>query len=302
MALVVEKSGLSPNFLNPRLVYTGTGNEIQALGTINSPKLMIATAISANGQLNQDKVYFRKVDGTLQVLNLVKHYHDSDTDDSGGLLEEIYYRNVAQTINIQNWGAMLMASQIDTVGVNASVFSDFNNPQWTGGKVALSTGEYANNVANIRTGGISHDWGRKSKMNIVCQIAGNVNLVVRAGINAEPMTQVNDTYKKVGMEFCDSTGVNWNVFSSNGVRSLLTTTFPGSSIKQGYQIAHNPSQNTRLQSGASSFVSKTTDCPGTGPSDNSRLIGCGIKTADNSSKVMYVWGMTFVGWPQDMYY
>lgn len=302
MSLVVEKSGLSPNFLNPRLVYTGTGDQIKALGTVNTPKVMLATATSADATVGQDKVYFRKVDNTLQVLNLTKHYHDTDLDDSGGLLQESLYRNLAQTINIQQWGAMLLASHINIVGTNAAVTADFDNGSIPGGHIDVHTGEFANNVANVRTGGVSHDWSKKSKMNIVCQVAGSVNIVCRAGINAEPLTQVNDVAKKAGMEFCDSTGVNWNIFSSNGVRSLLTTTFPGATTKQGYQIIHTPATNTRLQAGASSFTVKSSDCPGTGAGDSARTIGCGLKTADATTKDLYVWGMTFAATPLDIYY
>lgn len=302
MSLVTERSGLSPNFLNPRLLYTATGDQILALGVSNTPKLMLATANSTNGLVGIDKVYFRKNDNTLQVLNLVKHYHDTDTDDAGGLQQEQLYRNLAQTIQIQQWGAMLLASHINIVGTNSAVTADFDNATVAGGKVNLNTGEFANNLANIRTGGVSHDWSKKSKMNIVCQVSGSVNLVVRAGICAEPLISVNDVNKKVGMEFCDSTGVNWNIFSSNGVRSLLSTTYPGSTTKQGYQIAHTPATNTRLQTGASSFVTKSSDCPGTGASDNGRLIGCGIKTAEPVTKNLYVWGMTFAGSPIDLYY
>jgi hypothetical protein len=302
MSLVTERSGLSPTFLNPRLVYTATGDQILALGVSNTPKLMLANANSTNGVIGIDKVYFRKNDNTLQVLNLVKHYHDADTDDAGGLLQESLYRNVATTINIQQWGAMLLASHVNIVGTNAKVSGDFDNGTVVGGKVAITTGEFANNVANIRTGGVSHDWSKKSKFNIVCQVAGSTNLVVRAGINAEPMTAVNDAGKKAGMEFCDSTGPYWNIFSSNGVRSILASTFTGATTKQGYQIVHTPATNTRLQAGASSYLIKSNDCPGTGASDNARLIGCGIKTTDTVTKTLYVWGMTFVGTPIDLYY
>jgi hypothetical protein len=298
--LVVGKTGISPSLLNAKGLFKGTGAEIAALSTSTQVSLAYCTQ-TLSGFL-QDHYYFRRVDNTWEVLNLSKHDHAQDDDDSGGLFSTMLYNNMHLYYRKQYSGFFGNEMVIDLANTGGpGVFSLFQDGS---GATQLVTGNLATTYTNVRNGGRRHDWAKRSRFDIKCRVDTATQVVARAGTGMETLALGNDVNPKYGIEFCDSTGANWQIVSASGsTRSLFNTTLPGSTAGPLlYKLEHTPgvpgTGQVRLTLGLSStpFFVKTSDPPpATGGSDPVRTVDVGIKTQDTNIKKFIVWFMGFEG-------
>ena len=302
MPLITGKTGLSPSLLNQIGLFVGTGSDIAGLGTGSNVKLAYCTT-SGSGFI-AEHYYFRKQDNSWQVLNLTKHYHDQDDDDSGGLYSQIRYNNRHQYYAVELQGSF--TGQVFQE-ISGSGGASVNVP--SGDYVTLSTGTTVTNYANIKTGGRRHEWDLPSRFDIKCRTNASTQLVARAGVNMESLIGGNDVISKYGMEFCDSTGANWQVVSASGsVRSIQASSAVGATgTAIMYRLEHTPGGagvgqvKFTVGFGASPFTVKTSDPPhsagGADYSQPANTVTAGIKTSDTNNKEFYIWGMWFEGIP-----
>lgn len=300
MPLITNKTGLSPALLNALGIFQGTGADIAALGVGSNVKVAYCSA-SSSGFL-ADHIYFRRLDNTWQVLNLTKHDHAQDDDDSGGLYKNIRYNNrhLYYSIELQGTFDQQVYQELSS---NALIYPG------DGAHVTVQTGSTATNYANIKTGGRRHNWDYPSRFDIKCRTGSGSQLVARAGCHMESLIGGNDVISKYGIEFCDSTGSNWQIVSASGtVRSIQTTTYPGfTSNSIIYSLEHTPGGvgvgQVKLTTGLnpSPFVVKTSDPPhsmgGADYLQAQNTVSAGIKTNDGNNKQFFIFGIWFEGVP-----
>jgi hypothetical protein len=299
MPIIASKTGISPSILNAGFVFAGTGAEIAALGSTAGPQIARCTA-SGSG-FTADRVYFRLVGGTWNVLNQAKHTHDQADDDSGGLLSDILYANTNNVYRQEKWGWFGNVMLNEYTGTGAGCFADLAT-----GSTKLSTGTENTSYANSRTGGRRHDWAQFSRVDLRIRADSGTNVIARAGVNMDTLSGSNTSAACYGIEFCTSTGVNWQLVSSDGTtRSITGSTAPGTTAAaQYYKIEHIPGAPgtgaVKLTTGmsASPFWTKTTNPPpASGGSDAAKTVSMGIKTTDTTQKNLYVWGFCFTSVP-----
>ena len=300
MPLITAKMGISPSVLNKGFIFVDTGENIAALGPTAGPVVAVCTV--SGSTFLADHVYFRKVGGTWQVLNLSKHDHGEDDDDSGGLYSNILYANSNLYYQIRYGGPFYPMMYNQVQGSGASVGLDE-----AVGITLLKTGAIATSNANSKTGWMGHDWGRPSRFDIKLRVDSSTQVIARAGVNVEALGEGNSTGSKYGIEFCDSTGPNWQIASADSTtRSLLGTTAPGSTAgEQNYRLEHIPGaagvgavKLTVGLTGTSPFWMKTSNPPqASGNSDPTKTVSFGIKTQDTNVKNMQVYGFCFIGIP-----
>ena len=298
MPLVAGKTGLSPSLLNKGFIFEGTGAEIAALGS--STGVQVARCTISGSGFAADEVYFRKVDGTWLPLNQIRHTHDQNDDDSGGLFSNILYANTNNVYRQEQWGWFGNVMLNEFTGSGAGIFADI-----TTGSTKLSTANIATSYVNMKKSGRKHDWASPSRVDYRLRVDSSTQIITRAGVCSDSLSGSNTSTAQYGIEFCDSTGINWQICSASGsVRSIMGTTAPGStSAAQYYRIEHFPGSggSIKLTTGMSTspFWVKTSDPPpATGASrGDSNTLSMGVKTSDTTVKNLYVWGFTFVSTP-----
>lgn len=298
MSLITGKTGYSPAVANRGFVFEGTGADIAALGT--STGVQIARCTVSGSGFTADKVYFRKVDGTWEVLNMTQHTHDQNDQDSGGLLSDILYANTNLVYTQQKWGWIGNTMFNEFAGTGAGVFSDIAT-----GSTKLATGAVNTSYVNMITSGRKHDWASPSRLDIRFRVDSSTSIIARAGVCVDSLSGSNSSAVQYGIEGCDSSGVNIQLVSSDGTtRSVQGTTAPlSTTAAQYYRIEHIPGSpsSVKLTTGMSTspfWIKTTNPIPATGASrGNVNTVSMGVKTQDTTVKNMYVWGFTFVSVP-----
>jgi hypothetical protein len=283
---------------NATMVMTGTGAQIAAIPT--SQQIPFFKCLDNSGGLNMDEVYFKSASG-LQLINFRrKHLHNFDTDIAGGLMLNQFIYN-PRIIVFGEKGFNTASDFMYTWTGNAVLTEFFNNSigrayslfsSWNG-----VTGDYLNVTAIL--GGINIGFAQMLLGIIKMVLDFQTNQIVRIGFGMEEVQNTVDSTRKMGIEMCPSTGINWQGVTANGItRTVSATSMPVSTYPtyKNYRMFFNPS-NATIKISNSDGVLKviTSTVPSGGQIDSIRTWRMGIQTTNSQVKNIYVGNVKFIG-------
>lgn len=266
-------------------------SEVQTAG-------QIYFAMANNGSFLANDCVIRTADNTgYAYLTQGKHYHDSDTPAAGGLLSDMFSKNIKQLytytrpLGFMTTDVMVMASGGTAVDDHAT------------GSIIMNTGITANNYVNMHLMGIQMSLKKYSIAKTSLKYTGNTtNQFARWGINLEPMSLTNDNTPKYGIETCAASNGDWNLVSADGTnrttQDTLFPTVPATNPQHSDTIENNAGISINFYYDTNAVVSKSTNLPPTAsaaPAPFNNVVNYGLKTTDVNAKVMYVIGLSVVG-------
>lgn len=298
----VGEDNISAARMNAKTVWIGTGTQLAALSPTFAGQIAVSTT-TASG-FTGDTAYFRNAaNDTWLFLSMSKHTHSTDTHLSGGLYTDIRYANFldAYTLDYKN------AKKEDFHSILGGSGTVTNDVSSSSGKVIIDTGIVANDYAQIVDYGVKFGFGRKSRFAVKMGLNGETNLITRIGIAGEDINGANTTTRKYGIEGCDSTGINWVMFSANGTtRSGTVTTNTGlnsgfDTTGQNYRLDHTPNVDIKFYAngtncGANCTISAAGGfIPNDGDTGSDYVLRLGVKTTNTTGKKIALWGCQLEG-------
>lgn len=255
-------------------------------------------AMANNGSFLVNDVVARTADNTGYVyLTQGKHYHDSDTNAAGGLLSDIFAKNIKQFYSyVRPLG--LSTNDFMVMAMNGTATYDHATAA-----IILDTLLTANNYVNMHLMGIKMSLKKYSIAKTSLKFTGaTTNQFVRWGVNLEPMNLTNDNTEKYGIESCAAANGDWNLVTADGTnRTAQDTLFaliPTTNPQHSDTIENNAGVSVNFYYDTNAVVSKNTNLPSTitaAPAPANNVINYGIKTADTVGKQLYVIGLSVVG-------
>lgn len=279
--------------MNQKTKFVGTGTEIAALTSGQTwPGMSIFCTLTGSG-FNENVAYTRNKDNTAFMEDNPIHRHDTNFPASGGWESDIGFANVQFTVRKLFFRKSEWYSEVSGAGTVADTFS--GNELF----VDLDTGTTANGWAQIRNSGIRVNVNRKTHLRATVDISSSSNVIGRWGVAVEPIADTNTGAKKIGIEFCDSTGSNLQILSADGTtRSVLDSGKATDTIGwQAHALHHDPNVPTLdFYYSTDAKVSKTTNLPITGVIDDfNKFLIFAIKTTSTVTKEMAINAVSFSG-------
>lgn len=257
------------------------------------PGQLFFNLINNSGFLANSMVARNAANNGWVLITQGKHYHDADTDESGGDFVTIFARSITRAV-IYNQQIGLSPSDFVQTGSGGST-----SMNGTTGAMHLATSTSSNNWRNSRLTGVRPGFAFPMFVQTKMQFVGNVtNFFVRHGINMESMDATNDETRKFGIESCVATNSNWFIISAdNTTRSQSDSSKPvlGGGSVQSYRLQNNPGVSIAFTYATDSAVLKTTNLPTTSAPPQNNIVTYGVKTTDANEKVLRVWGLAFIG-------
>jgi hypothetical protein len=276
---------------NATMVMSGTGLQISQVPV--TQQIPVFRCLDNSGGLNIDELYFKSASG-LNLINVRrKQLHNFDTDIAGGLMLNQFIYNPRliifgekgfNTIDdfIYTWSgnATIQDSFNASVGRFLTMFSPFNGV----------SGDYLN--LNVMMGGIGAGFSERILGMIKMVLDFQTNQIVRMGFGMEEVQNTVDPTRKMGLEMCPSTGINWQGITGNGVsRTVTATSMPVSTYPthQWYRMFFNPSNaSIKFTNSAGTLKLVTSTIPSGGQIEPIRNWRMGIQTTNSQPKNMYV--------------
>lgn len=264
-----------------------------------SMKIPYFRVLSDGGGLKKDENYFRSAD-ELSLINFRrKHKHSTNTDEEGGLYHDILVNNLRvlqfgwhQPFNkLDDWVVTKSGAAALTELTNATVgrYQQLNST-WSG-----SAGEYINcRVYSNHPTGFSEMMLAIAKV----QMEYNANLVARMGFGMEEVNATIDTLRKVGIEGCNGTGVNWQAVTGSGDARTATPTTMDMAPSQAFRalrIFYNPyTAEVKISNSDGGYKLVTSTVPSGGQIDPQRCWNHGIVTTNSTVKKMWTAHVAFI--------
>jgi hypothetical protein len=297
----LNTSNCSVAKMNAKSVNVLDSSEVSAYSTV-APGALVSVLSSGSGY-EQDTVVVRNAAGTgYYYLSGEKHYHDSDTRKAGGLLSDIYAKNIAQAYICHYLNPTVEQFSRDNSG------SGVTTNDLATGACLLDSGISANGTASCRVSGITMDYGKYSIVQLKARYVGNVTAnFARFGVDMEPLSQTNqNTNPKYGIEGCAATSGNWYIVSANGdgVAGHRTQQDGAASLAPANPVSYKlqliPGQSIRFIESTESFIDKTDFLPDpTKTTSANNVVQLGVKTTDTNRKQLYVYGVALFGSVKD---
>lgn len=291
--------------MNSKTIWKGTGSQLASLSPLYPGQ--IAVSFDATGGFSADAVYYRSADNQSWLpLSMSKHLHDTDFDESGGLFSNIVQANIYDTF----WINLLHPQTADFFS-DSSGGTVTDSPTATSGKVRIETGVIANNYVHACKYGIKLSFLYKSRFSVKMGLDQGTALVTRVSVCGESTNGANDNKRKYGIEGCDSTGANWQLFSGNGTARTgsIDTGAPliagADSTGVNYRMDLTPNADVKfylngVNCGAN--CTKSTNVPSTSDSGLDYVIRIGSKTTNTVSKKIGLWGVSLAGRVSDVWF
>lgn len=297
----LNTSNCSVAKLNAKSVNILDSSEVAGYSTV-APGALVSVLSSGSG-FEQDTVVVRNAAGTgYYYLSGEKHYHDSDTRKAGGLLSDIFTKNIAQAYIVHYVNPTVEQFARDNSGSGTAT-----NDLVTGAAL-LDSGLTANGTASMRVSGVIMDYAKTSMVQLKARYVGNVTAnFARFGVDMEPLSQTNqNTNPKYGIEGCAATSGNWYIVSANGdgVAGHRTQQDGAASLAPAnpvsYKIQYLIGQSIRFTESTESFIDKTDFLPDiTKTTSSNNVVQLGVKTTDTARKQLYVYGVALFGSVKD---
>ena len=259
----------------------------------------VARCTETSGGLKRDQMYFRSTDMQSWINFRKRHFHNSYNDEDGGTLHDILLANP----KIVSFGNEPF-NHIDdfmtqaTAPSTASIVEDD-----TYGRTIYLNSEWNTEIqegipVNLSAKGLPLSFSDRMVAYASLWMAFNANQVARVGFGMELSQNTVDIQKKVGMEMCSSTGLNWQAVTANGlVRTVSATSInaaPSPNVLKTYQMIFDP-ETAQFYLSSSDGISKvmTSTIPSGGIIENTRLFRIGINTTNPTPKHMWVFKVKF---------
>lgn len=249
--------------------------------------------LANNGGFLKNSVVARNADNDGFVfLTQGRHYHDSDTEEAGGLFTEVFSRNITKAVIYNKQIGLSVGDFFQEGSGGSTAFSG------TIGAIVMATGTTPNNWRGQRLMGVRPFFGGYMLAQTKMQFTGNTtNQFARWGINMEPMDTTNDDTRKIGIESCALTNNNWFLISSDNItRSQQDSLKPllGGGSVQSYRLENRVGVSIDFTYASDSAVSKTTNLPITSAPPQNNVVNFGIKTTDSNENTLRIWGLVFI--------
>jgi len=276
---------------NAKTKYTGTGSQIAALGTTYPGQL--ASSTDNSGGFTQDLLIMRNTDNNawISAAGNKKHDHSADTDAAGGLLSDVFINNTEKFLYLNMISPVSdMFFQSNTGG---TITDDASSTNW---RVKLDTGSVASNYCQIDKGSVGLSWGSKIKLQVrVEEQTATTGLQSRIGINCERADTNVGTAKLLSFDFCDATGANYYLASSDGTTRTSVSTGQGFHGVHSIKFLYTPSTNVVGTIDNTTAITKTSNLPNSGAADHNKTFRAGIFTTNTTAKQLYIYGAVVVG-------
>ncbi|MDN5844789.1 MAG: hypothetical protein L0H53_00770 [Candidatus Nitrosocosmicus sp.] len=249
-----------------------------------------------NGSFLEDDAIFRSADNlSWKFLSMQKHTHDSDTHKSGGLLRDIFTKNLSNFLYFNKRMGM-SGSEFAYIVSSGNVTGALD---LTSGALKFDTSANANEYLTGVLMGIPLTFTKYSVAETDMQFTGNItNQFARFGINMESMNISNNSTAKYGIESCAATNGNWFVVSADGSsRTQQDSLKPllGGGSQKTYRIENIVGSSIDFTYSTDQAVSKATNLPTVGSTPKNNILSFGIKTTDTNSKQLFIWGLSMIG-------
>lgn len=228
-------SGLSPQRFNAKSRTAGTAEYILAASP-KFPGQQFRCILEGSEALQIDRTYSVSSDGdSLLPETGIKHYHNDDTDEAGGLFRDILF---------YNWGDFILINPImktDNFFTEVSNGAVFNNVQ-DGIQLVTNSGSGAYGNASIPGPNLS--FGAWSMSTIRGGFVSGTRMTLKWGLRMEQVNVDPGGLRRAGLEACDTVGTprNFNVVSADGNTWTSTPTLEpvAQSGSRGYRIFLEP--------------------------------------------------------------
>ena len=125
------------------------------------------------------------------------------------------------------------------------------------------------------------------------------NQIARIGFGMEEVQNTVDSTRKMGMEMCPSTGINWQGVTANGISRTVTATSMAASTYptyKNYRLFFNPTNaSIKISNNDGTLKLITSTIPSGGQIDAVRTWRMGIQTTNSQVKNLYVGNIKFIG-------
>ena len=291
---------------NATIVMSAKGSEIAAIPS--AQQIPVFRCIETSGGFTANELYVRTADN-LGVYNVRrKHTHSLDTDEEGGTLHNILINNPRITLFGQTPNNNIFDFNVTEIG--AAVFTYIQDEVYgrtlmlqSPWNVGSASGEYVN--ASIAGSPLGFD--EKMLGIITMYLAYNANQVARMGFGMEEAQNTIDPARKVGMEMCGGTGINWQAVTANGLTRTTSATSmnaaPVPNSFKAYRMFFNPSNVSFKITNQDGIVKvMTSTIPSGGYIDNPRLFRIGLNTTNTQTKNLWVLRLFFVAKNSEPYW
>lgn len=280
---------------NATAVISADGDVIAAFPP--SMKIPFFRCLSEGGGLKQDENYFRSAD-ELSLINFRrKHNHAENTDESGGTYHDILLNN----LRVLQFGWEKPFNAITDFIVTASASSTLTplSNSTAGYYHQLLTNAATDAYINARVYS-NHPAGFSEMMLAIAkiQMEYNSNLVARMGFGMEEVNATIDTTRKVGIEGCVATGVNWQTVTGSGDARTAGPTDMDMAPSQAFRamrIFFNPyTAEVKISNSDGGYKLVTSTVPSGGQIDPQRVWLHGLKTTNSTAKKLWTAHIAFL--------
>lgn len=244
------------------------------------------------GGLKQDEFYGRSADN-LTLLNFRrKHTHNADTDESGGRMLDMFINNPKMILFGQR-GFNTLDEFVVTFASTAAMTEQVNDAVGRYHRLQSTWNGSAGNYINGSVAGIQISLAQQVLAIFKMQSDFNANQIARVGFGMEESNAGVDNTPKIGMEMCNSTGVNWQGVTADGAARTVTPTpiavAPTPAQFRDYRIFMNPITG-EVKYASSDGVGKlvTSNVPTGGIIEPKRRWREGIVTTNSTVKNLYM--------------
>lgn len=299
------EDSISAARMNAKTIWQGTGLQLNALAPLYPGQIVVS--FDGSGGFNADFVYFRSADNqSWLALSMAKHLHDTDFDESGGLLADIHYANVYNLLLVNETTPTAGDFLIDTSGGTVT-----NDITATTGKLRIDTGLLANQYAHVLKFGLKLNFTKKSRFSVKMGLDQQSSLVTRVSVCGESTNGANNNNRKYGIEGCDSTGINWQLFTGSGagrtgnINTGAVLQAGADTTGKNYRLDATPNSNVKFYNdgvNCGANCTKSTDIPSTGDSGQDYVVRIGSKTTNTTAKKIGLWGVVLAGQVSDTWF
>lgn len=283
--------------MNQKTVTIDTGSHLAALPTTYPDQIIVS--LDSTGGFSAGFVYVRDPTNTTwnQVYPPGPHDHSGST--TGGFLATVLEDNLGQFL-FYNYLSPFASQFLQTV-TGGTISNVQGSGSWN---VQLATGTVANNLAQADIGGIALDFG--SAMKFIAKITeggASTSLQGRIGVNIEAAgAAVSNTTKSLGFEFCDSTGLNYQLVSCDGTTRTVASTGQAFAGTNNIRFVYTPTTSVVGTVNQTTATTKTSNLPNSGATANDKISRFGIQTTNTIAKNLNIHGFQLVGMDNDTWF
>lgn len=283
-----NQESLSPTRMDSKTLFWGTGEEISLLP--QSSEVKLAFCIETGSGFVENTLYTRSFDGTTWYPVFRKHLHDSDTDEAGGTLADLWRANQHRFKNFKFHDIrQIKGSSIDAqspahaqVNLNQTSYMDF------------STGPNVDDYTNFWTNeGVRIDLSRKFSLSFKMQLSHDADLVFRFGCGPFLVQNAISPSNMVWVEGCDASGTNIVAGASNGLAITTQASsqpmVPDPNTSVGHRLDFIPATKVIFSTdGGGSGVELNTNIPSSSYIPTENTIKGGIQTKNTTAKSLFI--------------